>query len=118
MVVPGLAQLQQLRPGFNLFSAQQDVQLGQDAEREMQNQMTVLHNREVDAYLGTLLGKLEKSPVRPHVESRRYHEASCSRLRFTRCMTRKSTRSRCLAARCLSIPAQSRRLTTKRNWRV
>jgi len=60
--LPGLAQLQQLRPGFNLFSAQQDVQLGQEAAREVPKQMTVLRNRDVDAYLGVLLRKLEKSP--------------------------------------------------------
>ncbi len=59
--LPVLAELKQLRPGFNLFSAQQDVQVGQEAAQEVQKRMMVLHNREVDAYLGTLLRKLEKS---------------------------------------------------------
>ena len=58
---PLLAQLKQLKPGFNLFSARQDVQLGQEAAPEVEKQMMPVHNRELDAYLGLLLGKLEKS---------------------------------------------------------
>jgi beta-barrel assembly-enhancing protease len=58
---PLLAELKQLRPGFNLFSAQQDVQVGQEAAQDVRKRMMVLHNRKVDEYLGTLLGKLEKS---------------------------------------------------------
>jgi predicted Zn-dependent protease len=60
-VLPALAELKQLRPGFNLFSTQQDVQLGQEAVPEVEKQMTVVHNRELDAYLGLLLHKLERS---------------------------------------------------------
>ena len=63
ILAPALApaELKELRPGFNLFSAQQDVQLGREASGELQKQMTVVHNREVDAYLNTLLVKLERS---------------------------------------------------------
>jgi predicted Zn-dependent protease len=61
VALPALAELQQLRPGFNLFSPQQDVQLGQEAAREVPKQMTVLRNRDLDAYLDVLLRKLEKS---------------------------------------------------------
>ncbi|HTC91621.1 MAG TPA: M48 family metalloprotease [Bryobacteraceae bacterium] len=61
LALPAMAELQQLRPGFNLFSAQQDVQLGQEAAREVPKQMTVLRNRDLDAYLDVLLRKLEKS---------------------------------------------------------
>jgi len=56
-----LAQLRQLKPGFNLFSVQQDVQLGREAVPEVEKQMTVVHDRELNAYLGVLLHKLEKS---------------------------------------------------------
>ncbi len=56
-----LAQLKELRPGWNLFSVQQDVQLGKEASVEMEKQMTVAHNREVDDYLNTLLRKLERT---------------------------------------------------------
>ena len=59
--LPVLAQLKQLKPGFNLFSIQQDVQLGQEAVPEVEKQMRVVHHREMDAYLGALLHKLEKS---------------------------------------------------------
>jgi|SRR5579864_5162927 len=63
ILVPSIApaELKELRPGFNLFTAQQDVQLGREAAVELQKQMTVVRNREVDAYLNTLLGKLERS---------------------------------------------------------
>ncbi len=61
VALPVLAELQQLRPGFNLFSAQQDIELGQEAAREVPKQMTVLRNRDLDAYLDVLLRKLEKS---------------------------------------------------------
>jgi len=61
VALPGLAELKQLKPGFNLFSAEQDIQLGREAVPELQKQMTVVHNREVDSYLSLLLHKLEKS---------------------------------------------------------
>ncbi len=57
-----LAQLQQLKPGWNLFSAQQDVQLGREAAAEVQKQMPVVHNRAVNDYLNVVLRKLEQSP--------------------------------------------------------
>ncbi len=58
---PAVGELQQLRPGFNLFSVQQDIELGRDAAREVQKQTIAVHNRELDAYLTLLLRKLEKS---------------------------------------------------------
>src|SRR5260370_25683386 len=58
----GWAQLRQLRPGLNLFSAQQDVQLGKEASEELERQIAVVHNRDVNGYLSTILKKLEDSP--------------------------------------------------------
>ncbi|HXA67400.1 MAG TPA: M48 family metalloprotease [Bryobacteraceae bacterium] len=58
---PAPAQLRELRPGFNLFTVQQDVQLGKEASVEMQKRMALVHNRDVDAYLNVLLAKLERS---------------------------------------------------------
>jgi hypothetical protein len=58
----GLAQLQQLQPGWNLFSPQQDVQLGKEASIEVERQRPVVRNRELDDYLNTILRKLEQSP--------------------------------------------------------
>ena len=63
ILTPSLApaQLKELRPGFNLFTVQQDVQLGKEASAEMQKRMAIVHNRDVDAYLNVLLAKLERS---------------------------------------------------------
>ena len=55
------AQLRELRPGFNLFTPAQDVELGQEASVEMQKKLPVVRNRDLDAYLNLLLGKLERS---------------------------------------------------------
>ena len=55
------AELRELRPGFNLFTVQQDIQLGKETAVELQKQMRVVHNRDVDAYLNILLAKLERS---------------------------------------------------------
>jgi beta-barrel assembly-enhancing protease len=55
------AQLRELRPGFNLFTVQQDVQLGKEASLEIEKRMAMLRNSEVDAYLNVLLHKLEHS---------------------------------------------------------
>ncbi len=57
-----LGQLQQLKPGWNLFSARQDIQLGKEASTEVEKQVAVIHNRQVDDYLNTILHKLEQSP--------------------------------------------------------
>jgi Zn-dependent protease with chaperone function len=56
------AQLRQLKPGWNLFSSQQDVQLGREASVELQKRMAVVHNRPINEYLNTVLRKLEASP--------------------------------------------------------
>src|SRR5205807_7057699 len=49
-------------PVRNLFSAQQDVQLGKEASEELERQIAVVHNRDVNGYLNTILKKLEESP--------------------------------------------------------
>jgi hypothetical protein len=59
---PAPAELKELRPGFDLFSVQQDVQLGKEASVEMRKKLGVVHNRDVEAYLSALLDKLERSP--------------------------------------------------------
>jgi len=59
--VPAVAQLRELRPGFNLFTVAQDVQLGREASQELAGEVSVEHNAQVDAYLARILGRLEKS---------------------------------------------------------
>ncbi len=56
------AELKYLKPGFNFFSPQQDVALGQEAAVQVMKTQPVVNNEEVVDYL-TLLGKkLQKSP--------------------------------------------------------
>lgn len=62
-LLPGMAQLKTLKPGFNLFSKEQDVQLGKQAEAQVEKQVHVVHNAEVDNYLSLLGGRLAKSPL-------------------------------------------------------
>ncbi|HEX6897271.1 MAG TPA: M48 family metalloprotease, partial [Bryobacteraceae bacterium] len=55
------AELKQLRPGFNLFTPRQDVQIGREAVPQIERQMPVVRNPELDRYLNVLLSKLEQS---------------------------------------------------------
>ncbi|HLG95537.1 MAG TPA: M48 family metalloprotease [Bryobacteraceae bacterium] len=56
-----LAEIKQLRPGFNLFTPRQDVQIGKEAVPEIERQMGLVRNPELDGYLNLLLRKLEES---------------------------------------------------------
>ncbi|HTS47108.1 MAG TPA: M48 family metalloprotease [Bryobacteraceae bacterium] len=63
------AELRQLRPGFNLFTPEQDVELGKEAAAELARQAPVVRNPELDRYLNVLLGKLEQSRYARSLES-------------------------------------------------
>ncbi len=56
------AQLKTLKPGWNLFSPQQDVQLGKEAAAEVERKMPVIRNAELDGYLNNILNRLKQSP--------------------------------------------------------
>jgi Zn-dependent protease with chaperone function len=56
------AQLRDLKPGWNLFSPQQDIQLGKEASTQIQQKLPLVHNQELDDYLSALLARLAKSP--------------------------------------------------------
>ena len=58
----GWAQLKTLTPGWNLFSPQQDVQLGKEAAAEVERKMPVIRNPELDGYLNNILNRLKQSP--------------------------------------------------------
>lgn len=47
-----------LKPGFNLFSKEQDIQLGKEAAGEIEKQLTVIDNAELNAYLQRIGSKL------------------------------------------------------------
>ena len=63
------AEPRQLRPGFNLFTPQQDVELGREAAAEISRQAPLVHNAELDRYLNVLLQKLEQSRYARSLES-------------------------------------------------
>jgi beta-barrel assembly-enhancing protease len=56
------AQLKDLRPGFNLFTPQQDIQMGKEAAGEVEKTMPVVKNEELSAYLSKVGARLAKSP--------------------------------------------------------
>src|SRR5262245_43460740 len=57
-----LAQLKELKPGFNLFSAEQDIQVGQEAAAQVQQQQPVVENAQLKVYLTTLVNRLANTP--------------------------------------------------------
>jgi len=48
------AQRTQLKPGWNMFSAQQDVEVGQQTSRDAEQQLLMLNNSRADNYLNNL----------------------------------------------------------------
>ncbi len=58
----GFAQLKELKPGFNLFSAQQDIELGREAAAEVARKQPVVRNSELNNYLTGLVQRLARSP--------------------------------------------------------
>lgn len=47
------------KPGWNLFSPQQDIQLGREAQAQVEKQMTVVHSSQVTEYLREIGSKLQ-----------------------------------------------------------
>jgi hypothetical protein len=60
--LPVFAQLHQYKPGFNLFSQEQDVQLGKEAAGEVEKQVEIVNNRELESYIGSIGAKLVAQP--------------------------------------------------------
>jgi hypothetical protein len=56
------AQVKELKPGFNLFSPQQDIQLGQEAAAQVEKSMQVVKNDELTSYMTRIGARLAKSP--------------------------------------------------------
>ena len=58
-----LAERTQLRPGWNMFTPEQDVQLGKEASQQAEKQVQLLNDRRVDDYLNRLGQRLaSKAP--------------------------------------------------------
>lgn len=54
--------IHQFQPGFNLFSKQQDVQLGQEAAAQVRKQMTVIHDPVLTNYVNLVGKRLANAP--------------------------------------------------------
>ena len=55
ILVPAvLAERTQLKPGWNIFSPQQDVQIGNEVSQDAERQLPMLNDRRVDSYLNTV----------------------------------------------------------------
>ncbi len=57
-----VAELKTLKPGWNLFTPQQDVQLGQEAKAEVDKTKPIVHDARIDAYITELGKRLAASP--------------------------------------------------------
>jgi len=58
----GFTDLKDLKPGFNLFSTQQDIELGRQASAEVARQQPIVRNSEVNNYITNLVRRLARSP--------------------------------------------------------
>jgi beta-barrel assembly-enhancing protease len=56
------AEIKAPKPGFNLFSQQQDIQLGNEAKAQVEAQQPVIHDNRINGYLTQLGQKLASSP--------------------------------------------------------
>jgi len=54
LVPPLYADRTQLKPGWNLFSPQQDVEMGRQVAQEAESQLAILRNRRASAYIDSL----------------------------------------------------------------
>jgi predicted Zn-dependent protease len=67
LALPLQADRTKLKPGFNIFSVAQDIELGLRASKEMEVQMEILRNFRANNYLDTLGKRLAaKAPGREH----------------------------------------------------
>jgi beta-barrel assembly-enhancing protease len=58
LMVFGAEAQTKVNPGFNLFSAEQDVEIGRQSAAEVQRQLPVLNDREVEQYVNRIGQKL------------------------------------------------------------
>src|SRR6266545_7876979 len=48
----------QVKPGFNVFSVQQDIEIGRQSAAEAERQLRLVRDRSVDGYLNQIVGTL------------------------------------------------------------
>lgn len=61
LVAVASAQVKPPKPGFNLFSKQQDVQLGQEAALQVEKKSVVIRDQELQRYIASVGAKLARS---------------------------------------------------------
>jgi beta-barrel assembly-enhancing protease len=67
--VSGNAEQRKLKPGFNLFSKEQDVQLGKEAASQVEKQMQVVKNQDLENFINQIGRKLV---ARPEADSKSF----------------------------------------------
>src|SRR5512143_3484933 len=60
--IPIVAQVSRFKPGFNLFTKDQDVQLGKEAAAEVEKQSELVPDKDLNAYISALGAKLAAQP--------------------------------------------------------
>jgi beta-barrel assembly-enhancing protease len=58
LALPGFAQRTKLKPGWDIFSPQQDIEIGKEVSKQAEQQLVLLNDRKVDDYLDRLGKKL------------------------------------------------------------
>jgi len=59
-----------VKPGFNLFSPDQDVQIGQESAQQAESQLPMVNDPEVDAYINTIGQRLARNAGGPQFQYR------------------------------------------------
>src|SRR5437879_9992996 len=66
LTVPILADRTALKPGWNLFSPKQDVEMGQQVSKEAEAQLQILNDRQATVYVNDLGKRLaSRAPNNP-----------------------------------------------------
>ncbi|HEX2061607.1 MAG TPA: M48 family metallopeptidase [Thermoanaerobaculia bacterium] len=67
----GVAEAQtKINPGWNMFSAQQDVEIGQQSAMQAERQLPILNDREVEAYVNRIGQRLAANAGGPNFQYR------------------------------------------------
>lgn len=70
-LVAGVAEAQtKVSPGWNMFSAQQDVEIGAQSAQQAEQQLPILNDREVEAYVNRIGQKLAANAGGPNFQYR------------------------------------------------
>src|SRR5690348_5505548 len=62
LAAAAFAEIHPPKPGWNLFSREQDIKLGREAAAEVERKMPIVHNPELDRYISALGQRLARSP--------------------------------------------------------